>query len=324
MDTWTHYSTIVNVDGEPVRLPSWAVRSPVRPPSHSTRTRLDVFDYVRAEGELFDVFASGKMKDIEFAAPFLCGICFGYLQDPAPCPSKQCKFIACRHCLEMHYQNDSRCPVCRRAQDVPDVNEHLEPFLAEELRRRGISFRCNLDPPGSHEGALWCCERTFDSLQDFKRHVTQQCSFQATRLECKRQMREAFSSSSQDTICQVQDSMREQIRYILYEDAVLLHLGKSYRSTTRETETCMYPEVAAEDLLEGASRVQDAFAAVVQNVGNMIASIRARSRSPRRSAEIEDFEAAVQDVGNMIASIRARSRSPRRSAEIEDSSSDTD
>ena len=337
MDTWHYTTQVVHVDGEDIKLPTWVGRQPLMPPSRSPLRRQDVLEHVQAEGNFFDNYADG-MKQIEFNDIFMCGICFGYLHDPVLCSHTQCKFRACHHCISVHYKRDKRCPTCRREAAEPKVDVQILPYLAEELRRHGIRFHCNLDPPGSHAGALWCCKRSFDNIADFKLHVSQQWSFLSTHLECKRRLTSIISSGVDGG--QIAEEMREQLRYVMMEDAVLihaarrhrdmlqehvlLHLGKSYRSTTRETETCMYPEVAAEDLLEGASRVQDAFAAVVQNVGNMIASIRARSRSPRRSAEIEDFEAAVQDVGNMIASIRARSRSPRRSAEIEDSSSDTD
>ena len=279
MDTWSYTSSVVHIDGVDVQLPTWAFRQPLQPPSSSSTTRLDVFQRVKEEGKVFDIFASKEMKDVDFASPFVCGICLGFLQDPAPCPGKQCKFIACYHCLENHYEKDARCPVCRRVQELPDVDKNLEPYLAEELRRRGIVFRCNMSPPGSREGALWCCDTSFETLRDFQRHVSEQWSFLATRLHCKRHLHSILSDSGQDQPLQITDHMRGQLKYVLTEDAVMIQAARSHSSMLLEARNLF------------ATAAEDASAMIAQ----MRARTGARSRSPRRAAAIENVSSSDTD-----------------------------
>ena len=276
MDTWHYTTQVVHVDGEDIKLPTWVGRQPLMPPSRSPLRRQDVLEHVQAEGIFFDNYADG-MKQIKFNDIFMCGICFGYLHDPVLCSDTQCKFRACHHCISVHYKRDRRCPTCRREQaEDPKVNEQILPYLAEELRRHGIRFRCNLDPPGSHAGALWCCKRSFDNIADFKLHVSQQWSFLSTHLECKRRLTSIISSGGDGG--QITEEMREKLRYVMMEDAVLIHAARRYR-----------------DMLQEARNL---FASAADDATAMINALRARatrSRSPRRAAAIEDVSSLDTD-----------------------------
>ena len=268
MQTWTYTSQTVDFDGEDIKLPTWLARQPLQPPSRSLLRRQGVFAHVQAEGMLFDTYADDGMKQIEFANVFTCGICFAFLQDPVLCAvgAQRCNFRACFHCMSKHHKRDGRCPACRREQAEPVISECVKPYLDEELRRHGICFRCNTDPPLSHSGALWCCRRSFDSLEEFKRHVSQQGTFLSTRLELKRHLRGIFTGDGNDPV--PPGCMREKLRYVLSEDAVVLHAERRRRGAVQE----------------GIQELEEYFKAGAEEASAMIERLRARSRSPRRTA----------------------------------------
>ena len=162
-------------------------------------------------------------------------------------------------------------------QELPDIDENLEPYLAEELRRRGIVFRCNMSPPGSREGALWCCDKSFATLRDFHRHVSEQWSFLATRLHCKRHLHSILTSGDDRGQDQpFTDHMREQLKYVLTEDAVMIQAARRHSSMLQEARNLF------------ATAAEDGSAMIAQ----MRARTGARSRSPRRAAAIEDVSSS--------------------------------
>ena len=261
MDTWSYTAAKVDLDGEEVKLPTWACRRPLQPPSTSPLLRVAVFENALQEGTILHTFGDATLKQIVFNDVFNCTICLGFLVDPVLCTEELCRFRGCLHCVTKHYKKDNRCPTCRRQRTEPKVCEQIQPYLEEELRRRGIRFHCNVHPPGSHAGALWCCHRSFDNIADFKMHLSQQCSFLATRVECKKFLRAMVSSGGDDGRDQplqtMTGDMREKMRYVLQEDALVVHAAR----------------------------------AAARDVGSMITRLRARSRSrsrsSRRSVEID-------------------------------------
>ena len=160
------------------------------------------------------------------------------------------------------------------------ISDHIRPYLAEELRRHGIRFGCNTHPPLSHSGAMWCCKRSFDSLEEFKRHVSLQGTFLSTRLECKRHLRETFSGDGSGQA--VTGCMKEQIRYVLSEDAVVLHAERRHRAAVQE----------------GIQELQYYFKTGAEEATAMIERLRARSRSPRRTAAPidDDDDSSFEDT----------------------------
>ena len=290
MQTWKYTSSTVDIDGQDVPLPSWINHKPPMPPSSSVCSRQEVVERVIDKGDFYDVFTNQKLDLENVSDLFKCNICLQFLFDPVVCTSADCQYRACLACTKRHHQRDIRCPICRKEQPGPEINRHVEPYLAEQLQALGVAFHCNLDPPGSHDGALFCCRTRFDTLKEFKRHVALQGSFHSTRIECRKQLRSLLDPTNRE---KVSDDRYEQLRYIDREDAVVRYLRmRSVCETPGGSQPTSCTSAGRPDALRELGELYQFLSAAetVAREGSQriqhLQSQRTRSRSARRGAAV--------------------------------------
>ena len=199
-------------------LPLWA-RCREAPPTHSDTTRVEIFDDLTSRQKLIR-FQVSSGRPYYQKASLTCGICEAMLYMPACC-DRGCGFLACLPCLEAHNGFDPTCPSCRCVRNsAPEVAKHLLPIVDEEIASQGVLFECNVDRPGAHETAMWCCDRKFNSLTALRQHFVERGSFFETRVAVVESLKKAVGGDPEAQLAIFQDPLRSQAALVLEENTV--------------------------------------------------------------------------------------------------------
>ena len=213
-------------------LPRWAARRPMHPPTSSKLLRTVLFERIRQDGRAFETFANcgDSYKPPEC---FKCPVCLELLEDPSNCAG--CERMMCKRCWQKHYGNGGRgCPLCRHPQPIPHVNRTMAAVLAHELSDKGITFQCNQFVPGTRSYAMWCCNRSFDSLAELQEHLGEQGSFSATQKHIRRLLKLCAHgfADARKTLFEEPEN-RQKVTDLLLEDEAIRRAARTtlrYRS----------------------------------------------------------------------------------------------
>ena len=226
--------------GEPIEaIPQWARRADMKPPTMSLERPFDVFEKVAEQGMLFEAFASCGTA-FSPAACFCCSICMEFLVEPAACHG--CEQVICSKCWRKHREvnggtfDDFVCPLCRSSQPEIRVARYLDEILQHELRRNGIRFKCNSYVPGSHPGALWCCQKQFNTLTELRSHLEPMAPFRTTRIHVRRLLTLAVAGSKEARETLFDDPVTcNKLSVVLKEDAIVSRVAQSRLVVQRST-----------------------------------------------------------------------------------------
>ena len=265
--------------GEPIApLPQWARQADLKPPTMSLDRPIDVFERVAQEGMLFEAYASCGGAFVP-AACFCCSICTGFLEDPSACHS--CEQVVCSKCWRKHRDvngtsDDFVCPLCRSSQPTLNIARYMEEILQHELRRNGVCFQCNLDPPGSRPGALFCCQKQFSTLKELRCHLEPMWPFRTSRINLRRLLTLAVAGSKESRETLFDDPVaRSKLSTVLEEDAIASRVAQrrllAQRSNYDRSRSRSPRPSSTEELLEDQHHSQASRRRIVLRPNNTVA-----------------------------------------------------